>query len=78
MAEDVFPRQTLHGWSFDVEILFIARFLHYRIVEIPIHWYYNPHSKIKVANDSFRMGADIVKIRLNARRGVYAPIDVRV
>jgi len=78
VAEDVFPRQTLHGWSFDVEILFIARLLHYRIVEIPIHWYYNPHSKIKVASDSFRMGADIVKIRLNARRGVYTSIDVRV
>lgn len=78
VAEDVFPRQTLYGWSFDVEILFIARLLRYKIVEIPIHWYYNPHSKIRVASDSFRMGADIIKIRHNARRGAYTPSDARV
>jgi dolichyl-phosphate beta-glucosyltransferase len=78
VAEDLFPRQTLTGWSFDVEILFIARLLLYRVIEIPIHWYYNPHSKIKVASDSFKMGADLLKIRLNALRGVYIPYDVRV
>jgi glycosyltransferase involved in cell wall biosynthesis len=78
VAEDLFPRQTLTGWSFDVEILFIARLLLYRVIEIPIHWYYNPHSKIKVASDSFKMGADLLKIRLNALRGVYIPSDVRV
>ena len=78
VAAELFPHQTLTGWSFDVEILFIARLLGYTIVEIPIHWYYDPRSKIKVASDSFRMGADILKIRMNARRGVYTPIDVRV
>jgi dolichyl-phosphate beta-glucosyltransferase len=70
-AEDLFPRQTLAGWSFDVEILFIARILGYRVVEIPIHWYYHPHSKISVVRDSFRMGLDLLTIRLNALRGIY-------
>jgi glycosyltransferase involved in cell wall biosynthesis len=78
VADDLFPRQTLTGWSFDVEILFIARLLLYRIIEIPIHWYYNPHSKIKVARDSFKMGTDLLTIRQNARRGVYTPSDVRI
>jgi hypothetical protein len=78
VAEDLFPRQTLTGWSFDVEILFIARLLLYRVVEIPIHWYYNPHSKIKVMHDSFNMGKDLLTIRLNARRGIYTPSDVRI
>lgn len=71
VADDLFKRQTLTGWSFDVEILFIARLLGYRVVEIPIHWYYNPHSKISVVRDSFRMGVDLLTIRLNALRGIY-------
>ncbi len=71
VAEDLFSRQTLSGWSFDVEILFIARLLGYRTIEIPIQWYYNPHSKISVGRDSFRMGVDLLTIRLNAWRGVY-------
>ena len=78
VAEDLFPRQTLSGWSFDVEILFVAHLLLYRIIEIPIPWYYNPHSKIKVVRDSFKMGVDLLSIRRNARRGVYTPVDVRI
>ncbi len=70
-AQDVFPRQTMTGWSFDVEILFIARLLGYKVVEVPIHWYYSPHSKISVVRDSFRMGIDLLTIRLNALKGVY-------
>jgi glycosyltransferase involved in cell wall biosynthesis len=78
VAEDLFPRQTLTGWSFDVEILFIAHLLYYKVVEVPIHWHYNPHSKISVLHDSFKMGVDLLAIRQNARHGVYTPSDVRV
>lgn len=78
VAEDLFPRQTLHGWSFDVEVLFIARLLRYKVIEIPIHWYYNPHSKISVVRDSFKMGVDLLTIRLNALRGVYTRSNARI
>ena len=78
VAEDLFQRQTLMGWSFDVEILFIARQLGYRIIELPINWYYNPHSKIKVVKDSFKMGVDLITIRLNAIRGVYTHPNARI
>jgi glycosyltransferase involved in cell wall biosynthesis len=71
VAEDLFCRQTICGWSFDVEILFIARLLGYKTVEIPIHWYFNPESKIRVLSDSFRMGSDLLTIRMNALRGIY-------
>ena len=74
-AEDLFPRQTLTGWSFDVEILFIAQLLGYRVVELPINWYYHPHSKINVVRDSFKMGIDLLTIRLNALRGLYGRSD---
>jgi glycosyltransferase involved in cell wall biosynthesis len=71
VAKDLFPRQTLTGWSFDVEILFIARQRGYRIVEVPIAWYYNANSRIHLVRDSLQMGLDLLTIRWNAWRGVY-------
>lgn len=78
VAEALFRRQTLTGWSFDVEILFIARQLGYKIIELPIHWYYNPNSKINVVRDSFKMGVDLLTIRMNAMRGVYTHPNARL
>jgi glycosyltransferase involved in cell wall biosynthesis len=70
-AEDLFRRQTISGWSFDVEVLFVARLLDYKILELPIPWYFNPDSKVSVLRDSTRMALDLFKIRLKALRGVY-------
>ena len=73
VARDIFRYQTLTGWAFDVELLYIARLHHYRIVEIPIDWYFNADSKISVLRDSARMFLDLLLIRRNARRGLYDP-----
>ena len=70
-AEDLFRRQTLDGWSFDIELLFIAYRRGDRVIEIPIHWYYRPESKINAVRDALRMISDIFVIRANARRGLY-------
>ena len=72
IAEDLFSHQTLEGWAFDIEILAIARMREYQIKEIPINWYYSEESKIKPFRDAFRMTADMIKIRRNIRRGIYA------
>lgn len=73
VARDIFRYQTLTGWAFDVELLYIARHHRYQIVEIPIHWYFNADSKISVLRDSLRMFLDLLLIRRNARRGLYDP-----
>ena len=73
VARDIFPYQTLTGWAFDVELLYIARRLGYELVEIPIDWYFNDDSKISVFRDSLRMFLDLLLIRRNARRGLYDP-----
>ncbi len=70
-AKELFPRQTLPGWAFDVELLYIARRRSYRIVEIGIPWYFNADSKIRVLHDSLRMGLDLLTIRWNGLRGLY-------
>lgn len=71
VAETVFPRQTLSGMSFDVEVLFIARRLGYHISEVPIDWYFDPDSRVRLVQDSLRMFMDLMTIRRNARQGRY-------
>ncbi|HEC21466.1 MAG TPA: glycosyltransferase family 2 protein [Chloroflexi bacterium] len=71
VAGEVFPRQTIDGWGFDVEVLFIARRLGYRLVEVPITWYYRPQSRINPLRDSINMFLEVMRVRLNGWRGLY-------
>jgi glycosyltransferase involved in cell wall biosynthesis len=71
VGNELFRFQTINGWSFDVELLFIAQRRGYRILEVPIPWYYNAETKVSVVKDSFQMGIDILKVRLNGLRGIY-------
>lgn len=70
-AEDLFRRQRLDGWTFDVELLFIAQHRGLRIAEVPIDWTYFPGSRLHLVRDSLAMFADLFRIRLNGLRGVY-------
>lgn len=71
VAENLFRRQTLTGWSFDIELLYIARRQKLRIVEIPIQWYFGADSKVSAVRDALRMIGDIFRIHGNALRGRY-------
>ena len=70
-AEELFPQQTIDGWTFDVEILFIARKRGLRVIEIPIDWYFNAGSRVRILRDSSTMFADLFRIRLNNLKGMY-------
>lgn len=71
IADDLFRHQTLDGWSFDIELLFMAARRRYRTVEVPIDWYYRSESKVSAVRDAVRMITDVFRIRANARRGLY-------
>ncbi len=75
VAEDIFERQTIPGWSFDIELLYIARKRGYRIAEIPIHWYFDAETKLRAVKDALVMLRDILLIHRNALRGLYAKKD---
>jgi dolichyl-phosphate beta-glucosyltransferase len=72
-AEELFKLQILDGWTFDVEVLFLARRRGYRVVEVPIPWYYVSGSRVRLARDSIAMLADLLRIRWYAARGRYGP-----
>ena len=71
VARDIFSRQTMEGWGFDVEVLFIAQKRGYRIVEVPINWYYMANSRVRPIRDSIRMFREVLQVRINDWRGVY-------
>jgi len=73
VAEDLFNTQILDGWTFDVEVLFIALKRGYKIVEVPIPWYYIPGSRVRLLRDTLAMFSDLLRIRVNWRRGLYGP-----
>lgn len=70
-ADALFPKMTIPGWTFDVEILAIARQMKMKVVEVPIHWYYHQGSKVHVLRDSLRMALDLLLIRRKLHRGDY-------
>jgi glycosyltransferase involved in cell wall biosynthesis len=71
VAADLFPLQTIDGWTFDVEILYIAQRRNLTIVEVPIQWYYFAGSRVRLVRDSINMLMDLFRIRRNWSRGLY-------
>jgi dolichyl-phosphate beta-glucosyltransferase len=75
VAEKIFPCQSISGWSFDIEVLYIARKYGYQIVEVPIDWYFDAETKLRAVSDALRMLRDIFLIHRNNLRGLYDPQD---
>jgi len=69
-AREIFRRQQLERFGFDVEVLFIARKLGYKAIEVPVRW--NDVAGTKVGTFSgLSAFLDPVRIRLNQLRGKY-------
>ena len=70
-ARAIFPLQRLEGWSFDVEVLTIARQLGFEIKQVPITWHYQPGSRMHLLGDSLQMAKDLFTIRQYKKKGLY-------
>ena len=62
-AREIFHRQLIDGYMFDVEILVIARKLGYRIQQVPIRWRDDGDSRLDLIAGNLRNLADIWRIR---------------
>jgi dolichyl-phosphate beta-glucosyltransferase len=71
VAQDLFSRMRMNGFSFDVEVLVMARRRGYRIAEVPVNWAHRPGSKVRLTLDSLQMAADLVRIRTHCLSGEY-------
>lgn len=70
-AKEIFKRETFDRFSFDIEILAIARKLGFRTKEVGITWYDDPHSTVNPIKDGARMIADSWKVRKNITAKKY-------
>jgi dolichyl-phosphate beta-glucosyltransferase len=71
VAQDLFSRMRMDGFSFDVELLVMARRRGYRVSEVPVNWTHQPGSKVRLTVDSLHMAADLFRIRAHWLRGEY-------
>lgn len=69
-AREIFKRQRLDGFGFDVEVLFIARRLGYRVVEVPVRWNDAAGTKVSMWRGMTAF-LDPLKVRWNSIRGCY-------
>jgi dolichyl-phosphate beta-glucosyltransferase len=69
-AREVFGRQQLDGFGFDVEVLYIARRLGYKSLEVPVRW-----DNVEGTKVSMLLGAaaflDLLRVRWNGLAGKY-------
>lgn len=71
-AEALFSRARLERFAFDVEVLYLARRLGLRVVEVPVRFEYrDERSTLRLVRDGARMLRDLLSIRRRARRGAY-------
>ena len=70
-ADRLFAQQTIEGFAFDVEILYLARKAGMEIVEVPITWHYDDVSKVRPFRDTKRMLGEVLRIRANDLQGMY-------
>jgi dolichyl-phosphate beta-glucosyltransferase len=69
VSKELFRRQKIDGYMFDVEILAISRRLGYRIAQVPIRWRDDADSRLNLVSGNLRNVRDIFRIGLAHRFG---------
>lgn len=70
-AQRIFTAQTIMGFSFDLEILYLAHKYGYRVAEQPVIWIDAPGSKVDKMKEIRRFLKDMARIKLNDFKGIY-------
>jgi hypothetical protein len=64
-------RMTRKRFGFDVEMLYLACKLGYRVREVPVIWHNSPQTRVHALRDSVSMAGDLLQIRWNDLCGRY-------
>ncbi|MFD1734048.1 dolichyl-phosphate beta-glucosyltransferase [Deinococcus malanensis] len=70
-ASRLFQLQKMQGFSFDLELLYLAHKFGYQVAEIPVRWFDAPGSKVNSVQDSVKFLKDIFALRQLDRQGAY-------
>jgi dolichyl-phosphate beta-glucosyltransferase len=69
VMRDLFSRQKVEGYMFDVEILLLAGKLGYALERIPVKWTFDPDSRFNPVTGMIRNLGELARIRWEHRRG---------
>ena len=72
-AKEIFPLQTMERWSFDMELIAIAKKHGYKIKEVPVIWQEEAGSKVQAVKAALRSLRDVFVIWRNKISGRYNP-----
>lgn len=71
VARQVAARQRIDRFSFDVEMILIAKRLGYKYLDVPVRWVNSPNSRVSPLSDSINMMLDLFRIKLYDIAGLY-------
>ena len=82
VAKDVFNHTLLYTakdpvikkgrlGAFDVEFIYVAKKMGYKIKEVPVTWVYGEESKAHKLRDSYYNTVDVLRVRINSWKGLY-------
>jgi dolichyl-phosphate beta-glucosyltransferase len=72
-AVDAFSRQSLEGWTFDVEVLALARGTGHKVAECGIAWNDREGSRLRMHRVLVPVVIELLRARANVRRALAAP-----
>ena len=70
-ARNIFTRQKINRWGFDMEALAIAQLLDLKTKEIPVSWFNSTDTRLRPIRDALRTFTELVYIKLNLMSGRY-------
>jgi len=68
VARDLFARQKIDGYVFDVEILYLAHRLGYSVKEVGVRWRDDGDSRLALFSGNVRNALDVLRIRFDGSR----------
>jgi dolichyl-phosphate beta-glucosyltransferase len=68
VSVDIFARQRIDGYMFDVEILHLAAQAGYRLAQVPVRWRDDGDSRLNLVSGNARNFVDLLRIRFGRRR----------
>ena len=63
VVKELFSRQKINGFAFDVEILYLTQRLSISLAEVPTNWVNQKGSKVNLITDGIRMLKDVLRVR---------------
>ncbi|MFZ1947192.1 MAG: dolichyl-phosphate beta-glucosyltransferase [bacterium] len=70
-ADQIFARQRIDSFSFDVEMILVAKRLGMAVKEVPVRWVNSPASRVHPVLDSAEMLLDLLLIKAYDILGFY-------